>query len=188
MLISFCILLLKNYLQRVISFAIISHSMEQKVLVGNPKQLEAKENYDLIQVIQISLGSEETHEKSLLEMLRVLFSDKMKAADKKKILSSQYDMKMDAGTGKEIDSVCDFADYIEERGLKKGLERGGHLKLIAQVCRKLAKGKTPETIAEELEEDINEVKRICEAASGYAPEYDAEKILAELEKQHAEEA
>ena len=100
-------------------------------------------------------------------------------------------MKMDAGTGKEIDSVCDFADYIEERGLErgleKGLERGGHLKLIAQVCRKLAKGKTPETIAEELEEDINEVKRICEAASGYAPEYDAEKIFAELEKQHAEE-
>ena len=172
--------------------SIISYSMEQKVLVGNPKQLEAKENYDLIQVIQICLGSEETHEKSLLEMLRVLFSDKMKAADKKKILSSQYDMKMDAGTGKEIDSVCDFADYIEERGLerglKKGLERGGHLKLITLVCRKLARGKTPEIIAEELEEDINEVKRICEAASGYAPEYDAEKIFAELEKQHAEEA
>ena len=135
-------------------------------------------------MIQICLGSEETHEKSLLEMLRVLFSDKMKAADKKKILSSQYNMKMDAGTGKEIDSVCDFADYIEERGL----ERGGHLKLITLVCRKLAKGKTPETIAEELEEDINEVKRICDVASGYAPEYDAEKIFAELEKQRAEEA
>ena len=93
--------------------------MEQKVLVGNPKQLEAKENYDLIQVIQICLGSEETHEKSLLEMLRVLFPDKMKAADKKKILSSQYDMKMDAGTGKEIDSASAKRHLVMHRNMMR---------------------------------------------------------------------
>ena len=113
-----------NYLEN----CILSYSMEQKILAGVPKRLEAKENYDLIQVIQICLGKEETHEQSLLEMLRVLFSNRMKVEDKKEILSSQYGMIMETGTGKEIDDMCNFADYIEEeateRGMKKGLERG----------------------------------------------------------------
>ncbi len=173
-----------NYLEN----CILSYSVEQKILAGEPKRLEAKENYDLIQVIQICLGKEETHEQSLLEMLRVLFSNRMKVEDKKEILSSQYGMIMETGTGKEIDDMCNFADYIEEeatergmkRGLEQGLERGGTVKLIEQVRRKLVKGKTPEIIAEELEEDIDEVERICRAAAKYAPDYDTEKIFAEL--------
>ena len=53
--------------------------------------------------------------------------------------------------------------------------------LISLVCRKLQKSKTPEVIADELEEDITKIKRICEVAKAYAPQYDVEKIYQTLQ-------
>ncbi|MDE5865982.1 MAG: hypothetical protein K2H31_05215 [Lachnospiraceae bacterium] len=38
-------------------------------------------------------------------------------------------------------------------GIRQGLKQGRAEEKIDLVCRKLAKGKTPETIAEDLEED-----------------------------------
>lgn len=63
---------------------------------------------------------------------------------------------------------------------KEGRAEGKAEGKIDLVCRKLAKGKTPEAIAEDMEEDISEVKRICDAAAKYAPDYDIEKILQEF--------
>lgn len=63
---------------------------------------------------------------------------------------------------------------------KEGRAEGRIEEKIDLVCRKLAKGKTPETIADDLEEDLNKIQRICDAASKYAPDYDIEKILQEF--------
>ena len=68
-----------------------------------------------------------------------------------------------------------------ERGIEIGTERGMEKKLIKILCKKLGKGKTPEVIAEELEEDPDYVKRICTIAKKYAPDYNEEEILKELE-------
>ena len=71
----------------------------------------------------------------------------------------------------------------EKSGFIKGEESGMLTKLISLIIRKLQKGKSPEQIAEELEEDINLVREICECAASFAPEYDARKICeAMLEK------
>ena len=51
---------------------------------------------------------------------------------------------------------------------------------VSQVCRKLRKGKNAETIADELEEDIAEVRQICEIAEAFAPEYDAQAVFHKL--------
>lgn len=59
-------------------------------------------------------------------------------------------------------------------------EEGQQYKLIRQVCKKLAKQKEPELIAEELEEDIAEILPICEAAKEFAPEYDSDKIVRKI--------
>ena len=68
----------------------------------------------------------------------------------------------------------------EKSGFKKGEESGIHkgyfIKLISLISCKLQKGKSPEQIAEELEEDIDLVREICECAAPFAPEYDAGKI------------
>ena len=71
-----------------------------------------------------------------------------------------------------------------EQGIEQGIEQGKTIgaiqNLITQTCRKLKKGKTPEMIAEELEEELNTIKNICDIAGGYAPDYDVEAICSEL--------
>lgn len=59
-------------------------------------------------------------------------------------------------------------------------EDGEQCKLIKQVCKKLAKHKTPEVIAEELEEDIEEILPICKVAKKFSPEYDSGEVCREF--------
>ena len=68
----------------------------------------------------------------------------------------------------------------EEAGILEGKQTGSDLKLISQVCRKLKKDKTPECIAEELEEELELVEKICKVAKEFAPEYDEAKIYEAL--------
>ena len=56
--------------------------------------------------------------------------------------------------------------------------------LVSQVYRKAVKGKTPEEIAEDLEEELSEVKHIYDVMVKYLPDYEPEKILEELWNKH----
>jgi len=64
-----------------------------------------------------------------------------------------------------------------EAGLEKGLERGREKERIELICKKLRKGKMVEVIAEDLEEEIDVISKICDFAARFAPEYDAEKVF-----------
>lgn len=68
-----------------------------------------------------------------------------------------------------------FDDGLKE-GLKEGQKHGEEYKLIEQSCRKLKKGKRPEQIAEELEEDLKVIEEICRAAQPFAPDYDSQSV------------
>ena len=61
-------------------------------------------------------------------------------------------------------------------GIEQGIKQGEIKKLIILICRKKQKAKTPEVIADELDEDLGQVKRIYDIADEFAPEYDVEKI------------
>ena len=65
-----------------------------------------------------------------------------------------------------------------EAGLEAGLERGELQTLIRMVNKKLAKGKAPEVIADELETELETIQNIYEAVQTYGP--DMEQILAAL--------
>ena len=69
-----------------------------------------------------------------------------------------------------------FFEEGRETGYDEGLADGAEKKLIIQICRKLQKGKTPEQIAEELDEELSDVKRICRAAEACRPYYDCDAI------------
>ena len=71
-------------------------------------------------------------------------------------------------------------DEGRTEGLVQGQAKGEKLKLIEMICKKLRKGKTPEEISEDLEEDMEVILRICNAANEYAPDYDAEKVYSKL--------
>ena len=62
-------------------------------------------------------------------------------------------------------------------GKAEGRTEGESYKLVSQVCRKLRKGKEPERIAEELEEEVELIQRICQAAKEFGPGYDEEKVF-----------
>lgn len=61
-----------------------------------------------------------------------------------------------------------------------GKAEGETLKLISLICRKVEKGKRPEKIAEDLEEEIETILPIYELVMESAPEYDCEKIYGKL--------
>ena len=71
-----------------------------------------------------------------------------------------------------------------EEGLKEGheegLKEGADRYLIGQICKKLARNLSAEEIADNLEEDIEDVKRIVEVAKAFAPQYDIDQIYEKL--------
>ena len=69
-----------------------------------------------------------------------------------------------------------------EDGFDDGFGDGELTNLTKQVCRKLQKNKSPETIADELEEDIDTIQHICDIATDLAPDYDVAKIVEQYKK------
>lgn len=68
-----------------------------------------------------------------------------------------------------------------EDGEESGQARGRSLAVIEKICRKLQKGKTPETIAEELEESLESVEKICAAIDKCGPDADVKSIYEQLQ-------
>ncbi|MCM1212614.1 MAG: hypothetical protein NC318_13560 [Blautia sp.] len=69
------------------------------------------------------------------------------------------------------------AEEGRKEGLAAGRTEGEELHLIKMVCKKLIKGRPASQIAEELEEELSKIERICQAAEAFVPDYDAEKIF-----------
>ena len=67
-----------------------------------------------------------------------------------------------------------------EEGMEQGREEGTLLKLVQQTLKKIQKGWTAERIAELLEEDLSVIKRICDIAKKYEPDYQESMICSEL--------
>ena len=74
-----------------------------------------------------------------------------------------------------------------KEGREEGLAEGDQLRLIRMISRKMKRSKSVETIAEELEEDLSVVEKICIAAAEFAPEYDEKKIHNKLKTKFQEE-
>ena len=72
-------------------------------------------------------------------------------------------------------------EYMKLQILLNDSKREGEsLYLTKQVCRKLQKQKTPQEIAEDLDESLEKIQQICDIAKEYAPDYDPEAICAQL--------
>lgn len=69
---------------------------------------------------------------------------------------------------------------MRREGREEGRTEGELTKLINQIYRKAVKGKLPKEMAQDLEEDVVEVKRIYDVVVKYLPDFDTEKILEEL--------
>ena len=74
----------------------------------------------------------------------------------------------------------EIKELFKEEGREEGKEEDREETLVTQICKKLVKGKSIPVIADEVEEPEEYVSKVCEIASKYLPNYDIEKIIAEL--------
>ena len=68
--------------------------------------------------------SGKTFEQKLLELLKVLFIKDISVQKKKERLEKEHDIIMERETESEVMEMCNFSDFIEERGIRKGLALG----------------------------------------------------------------
>lgn len=103
--------------------SITRYSINKEHLVGNV--YEEKEDYDLMSVVMICLGSPEGENYGgILELLEVLFSPEVQAERKLEVLEKDFMIQTTQTLESEVSLMCNLSKGIEERGIKKGIERG----------------------------------------------------------------
>ncbi|MBP3610527.1 MAG: hypothetical protein J6J42_09355 [Lachnospiraceae bacterium] len=140
---------------------------ERESLLG---KVPTEERYQLSEIIVIRLSKKlakaEKEELKLHRFLGTIFSGKMSPEQKKEILRNEYNVPIAADMRRRVSEVCNLSEAIEEeaekRGEKRGIALGARNKLRELVERKIAKGKSLEVIADELEEDIVVIRDIYE--------------------------
>jgi len=107
-----------KYLENTIT----RYDMSETNLVGNVK--EQKENYDIMSVVMIYLGSvKEEQSSNLLNLLNNVLSEEISAQEKLKILEEQHGIKRTKTIESEVQHMCNLSNGIEEKGIQKGRER-----------------------------------------------------------------
>lgn len=94
----------------------------------------------------------------------------------------EYNEEKEMALMRQAEYDAGVRDGIQE-GIEKGIREGESRLLIKMICRKLKKGEDPGSILAELEEDGGLIRKICEIAQSFAPEYDCDKIYKSLSEQ-----
>jgi len=101
---------------------ITRYHIHEENLVGNVREKE--QNYDLMSVIMVCLGSPESENyEGVLKLLDVLLSQKMEYSEKQRILESEFEIPMKEKFESEVSTMCNLSDGVEERGIAKGTLR-----------------------------------------------------------------
>jgi len=137
------------------------YNLNEHDIIGSRKA--EKENYDLICMVMIGLGNpEETKPGSMLNMLDVLFSDKLEVNKKMELLEDNCKIPMkEERLIEEVETMCNLGQGIYERGLEQGLDQGEKRKAIKTAKNFLKLGKvTVEEIAMCTDLSVDEVKKL----------------------------
>ena len=148
---------------------ITSYHMTQEPLYGT---LLKEFRYDLMEMVLVCLGSPESKNKEndLHGLLDTVLSPDLKPEEKARILTNDYNIPTTMEQEGGLRHMCNLSDLIEERGIEKGIEKGiergieqgDRLRLLSQIQKKLAKGKSLEQIADELEETVETILPLYE--------------------------
>lgn len=103
--------------------SIRSYSFEENVHMGNYH--EQRQNYDLMDIVILGLGDDgEKSNSELVDMLTVLFSDKLNPEEKKRRLTEEYNIAMTREIDEEVDNMCNLSEGIYRKGIKEGISQG----------------------------------------------------------------
>jgi len=99
----------------------VYHTVED-IVTGNIHEQE--ENYDIVRVVMVCLGKPEDAPNDLLKLLDVLLVSDCTPAEKCKTLEDDFSIPMTAKLEKEVSDMGNLGDYVEARGIEKGIEKG----------------------------------------------------------------
>lgn len=140
-----------NYAAHTISTYTIQHNS----VYG---EYEERERYDLMNVVAVRLAVDKNRLGGhiLHQMLETVFSHSMNVKEKTQKLEQDFGMRMLEEVEEGAISMCNYSDWIEEKGIKKGEENI----LMDQIKKKLTKNMTIEEIADVLETDIHVIEKL----------------------------
>ena len=99
------------------------------------------------------------------------------------MLQAEYDYELDIEVQREEayeDGLRAGEQIGRQNGINEGMQKGMQEKEIALIVKKVRRGKNLQTIADELEEPVDEVRKIYEAVMKAAPDYDMDTICKSL--------
>lgn len=103
--------------------AIIRYSLTPTHVYGNyPDRVSA---YDKICTVVIALNETVATENVFLQMMNTLLSRTKSYEEKKEELENKFHIPMNRDAiGKELKSMCNLSDLVEEQGIQKGIQKG----------------------------------------------------------------
>ncbi len=123
--------------------AITRYRLVEEVICGDNR--EEVQNYDLMQLILVTLGEEGQEEEDLLRFFNILFSKKLPKEDKIHLLKTEFDFQMNDSMEGDVTDMCNLGRGVllegiqigQEQGIQIGEERG--YKTLAQKIMNMMK-------------------------------------------------
>ena len=140
---------------------------------------------DMIRKYQTE-GIENPYELAIRECIKEgILADylRKKGSEVINMLQAEYDYELDIEVQREEayeDGLRAGEQIGRENGLSEGMQKGMQEKEIALIVKKVRRGKNLQTIADELEDPVDEVRKIYEAVMKAAPDYDMDTIWKSL--------
>lgn len=163
------------------------YTLQKQDVIGRAE--EAVSDYDLMSIIIIRRGEEDSEEE-IFKYLKAVFCADIEG------IKEHVDIE-DSEVEQEVRDMSGLGQAIMERGIEcgieqgieQGIERGELLHLIKTVYKKMLKGKTNEEISDEAEENITVIEQIKEAILEYKKmsgeeEFHAGKVLEYLKEKN----
>ena len=106
--------------------SILTYDMRENLLFGSADtQREKKENYDLLSVVLLGLGSPDRRDTDdALRMLSAALSGKLDAERKKQILAEDFGIPMTETIERSVNYMCNLSYGIRVEGRAEGREEG----------------------------------------------------------------
>lgn len=139
------------------------YRVQETPIYGNYKA--NVDHYNMLEVVTLYIGDDMKTDNMLLKMLDKIFTKKYNVSEKKKFLQDECGIIMTEAEEAEVDNMCNYSDYVEERGKKTGIAIGNKERLLQDV-RNLMK-------------NLNMTAEKAMQALSISPEEQAE-LLAEL--------
>ncbi len=138
-----------------IAGSITEYKMGRFPIYGN---YDSDARYDLLSVVVIGLGADnlKVMEPTANKMMRIILSD-MNINEKKTILEKEFFIPMTYELEKEMNTMCNLSEYIEERGIERGIERGREQEKEQSIRAFIVRFKEKKVPKEQIVADLIEV-------------------------------